>query len=93
MKILVTGATGFIGSHVTDALVQQGHDVSLCVRNAEQARRRWPRAETVTVDFSSVHSVADWLPHLTDVDVVINAVGIIRESVLQRYQALHTDAP
>ncbi len=27
MKILVTGADGFIGSHLTEALVQAGHDV------------------------------------------------------------------
>ncbi|EJL81412.1 NAD dependent epimerase/dehydratase, LLPSF_EDH_00030 family [Herbaspirillum sp. CF444] len=27
MKVLVTGADGFIGSHLTEALVRQGHDV------------------------------------------------------------------
>jgi nucleoside-diphosphate-sugar epimerase len=26
-KILVTGADGFIGSHLTEALVRAGHDV------------------------------------------------------------------
>jgi nucleoside-diphosphate-sugar epimerase len=31
-KVLVTGATGFIGSHVAHLLADQGHDVTLGVQ-------------------------------------------------------------
>ncbi len=34
MKVLVTGAAGFIGSHVVDALVERGNDVRALVRLA-----------------------------------------------------------
>jgi len=29
MKILITGGAGFVGSHLTDALLQKGHDVTI----------------------------------------------------------------
>lgn len=36
MKVLVTGGTGFVGACVVAALVEDGHDVRLLVRRAEQ---------------------------------------------------------
>ena len=37
MRILVTGATGFIGSHVLEKLVQEGHLVVATARNVQKA--------------------------------------------------------
>src|SRR4051812_11082322 len=39
MRIFLTGATGYIGAAVLDALVRAGHDVTALVRNNEKARR------------------------------------------------------
>lgn len=39
MRILVTGGTGFIGSHIVAALVERGHDVHLLVRNPDGIAR------------------------------------------------------
>ncbi len=93
MNILITGASGFIGSHITQALVNEGHKVTACVRSPKSVQQRWPGVRTIKVDFSRDHQVSDWLSRLENIDVVINAVGIIRETGSQTFDALHTAAP
>lgn len=41
MKVFVTGATGFIGSHAVKSLINNGHDVRLYVRNSEKASKMY----------------------------------------------------
>ena len=38
-RVLVTGGAGFLGSHLTDRLLEQGHDV-LCVDNLFTGTKR-----------------------------------------------------
>jgi uncharacterized protein (TIGR01777 family) len=42
MRILITGATGFIGSHLVRRLLAEGHAVAALTRNVEDARRVLP---------------------------------------------------
>lgn len=51
MKILVTGATGYIGGRLVPALVAAGHDVRAMARNPRKLdRRRWESVEVVPGD-------------------------------------------
>ena len=97
LHILVTGATGFVGSHVTRHLLARGHRVTACVRNVVAARRRFPETgatpEVIPCDFSRDLRPTDWVPRLAGIDAVVNTVGIIRELRGQSYAALHTKAP
>lgn len=93
MNILITGASGFIGGHIVQALLNAGHSVTACVRTPESNQKLWPEVSFIQADFTQDHLVSDWLPRLTDIDIVINAVGIIRETGKQTFDALHTKAP
>jgi nucleoside-diphosphate-sugar epimerase len=53
VKVLLTGATGFIGSHLARALVRRGHEVRAAVREGADTRRiadLLPSLERVTCD-------------------------------------------
>ena len=57
MKILVTGATGFIGRRVTKSLAEQGHELGLLVRpeSIQKARdqfRSYPSIQYIEADIS-----------------------------------------
>ncbi len=93
MHILITGASGFIGSHLTWALLQQGHQLTAAVRDPAPFCRLHPGANAVAIDFTQAIQPSDWLPALEGVDAVINTVGIIRESGNQTFDALHELAP
>ena len=55
MRILLTGATGYIGAAVLDALVRAGHDVTALVRDNSKAARMGGSSsgkENATIDLS-----------------------------------------
>ena len=91
MRVLLTGAHGFIGNAILNGLHAHGHQVVAAVH------RQQPLTTTdvsyVPVDFTHDHHSDDWLPRLKNIDVVINCVGIIRETSQQGFNALHRDAP
>jgi uncharacterized protein YbjT (DUF2867 family) len=87
MVILLTGATGFIGLHLLAALRSAGHGVIAA------ARHDVPNVQTIRVDFARDTDAETWMPRLKGIDVVINAVGILRESAQQSFDLTHTRAP
>lgn len=90
MRILITGASGFIGHALAAALLRAGH----VVRAAGRSPRGLPAgAIFVPADFTRDHEPAAWLPRLAGVDAVVNAVGILRETGAQSFDALHVRAP
>lgn len=91
MRILLTGASGFIGQHLLAALLAEGHYVICAQRSAPTLRH--PLLSCLPADFSQDTEKSVWLARLSGVDVVINAVGIFKEKGGQTFAALHTDTP
>jgi nucleoside-diphosphate-sugar epimerase len=86
MVILITGATGFIGRRLTGALRAAGHRVVTVGRHATGA-------DTIAADFTRDVSSSVWVRRLAGVDVVVNAVGILREHGNQTFENIHSRAP
>ncbi len=93
MRILVTGATGFVGSHIIKSLIKEGYDIKACARDEEKVRQFFPDYEFVFCDFMKDTQIDVWLSRLDGVDVVINTVGIIQESSSQTFDNLHAKTP
>ena len=81
MHILVTGAGGFIGSHVVEALVKAGHQVRALVRY--NSRGSWGHLDEASPEFRSAVEV-----HLGDV----TDPSMVRELVTDCDVVLHLAA-
>ena len=73
MKVLVTGASGFIGAPLTAALAQAGYDVRVAVRD------RRGRAFPPGIEIAFLPDLAgpiDWAPLVAGMDAVVHLAGI-----------------
>lgn len=75
MRVLVTGATGFVGRHLLPSLERAGHSLSLPLRDSG-AEARLPRKivpdERQTTVVGSIDDQTDWSEALRDADAVIH---------------------
>lgn len=93
MRVFLTGATGFIGQHLLRALSDRGHQVTCLARAAGAMSIQalaLPGVAVVEGEFTAPES---YRARVAGHDVVINAVGIIRETPRAHFAAVHTQAP
>lgn len=93
MKVLLTGANGFIGSFITAALLSAGHEVLAGVRNPTALEAQVTEISAFRIDLNTAINPALWKPHLKGIDAVINCAGILQASRGQDIWAIHHKAP
>ena len=90
MRLLVTGGTGFVGTHLVNALFRRGHDVAVLARHPDRARNRYNRpVERCRGDVLDPQTL---LRALAGRDAVIHLVGIIHEKRHQTFDRMHREA-
>ena len=76
MKIFVTGATGFVGHHVAQALAAEGHELRLLTRRSSNlANLEGIRGETVAGDLLTPESLR---PAIAGCDAVVHVAADYR---------------
>jgi nucleoside-diphosphate-sugar epimerase len=76
VRVLVTGASGFLGSHVAEQLANEGHTVRLLLRPSSSRRFLAGFSyETSTGDVTDVSSLAT---AVEEVDAVVHAAGLTK---------------
>ena len=87
MRVLVTGGTGFVGSHSVDAIRAAGHDVRLLVRDPAKAKRVFASRDLAADDLV-VGDVTDAIcveRALEGCDAVVHAAAVSDPDTCQRH--------
>jgi nucleoside-diphosphate-sugar epimerase len=89
-RVLVTGATGFVGSHVAQALVEAGYEVR-CGARATSDLRWISGLDTERVPLDVRGKPEDISRAVENVDVVVHAAGITRARRPEDYYSVNAE--
>ena len=92
MRICVLGGSGFVGRHLVERLVIDGHEVVVPSRNPSAHRDLLvlPGVRLVTADF---HTTLALRRHVSGMDAVVNLIGILHERRGGDFARIHVDIP
>jgi uncharacterized protein len=78
-KILITGGTGFVGTHLSRAWLEAGHEVTVLGTRSRQTEGDPPRLHRVAADTTRPGS---WQDEAADADLIFNLAG---RNIFQRW--------
>jgi len=90
-RVLLTGATGFVGSHIAKAFVEAGYDVRCGVRSTSNTRVLDGLAvEFVPLDLGRGGEIEAKV--VADAEIVVHAAGITRARRENEYHTVNAEA-
>jgi len=89
MKVLLTGANGFVGSHILERLCARGLDVVILLRPASSRQFLEPNLERVEVRLGSLGDDASLREALRGVTHVIHAAGCTKALRTREFYAVN----
>jgi UDP-glucose 4-epimerase len=76
MNFIVTGGAGFIGSHIVDNLIDNGHNVTILDNlSTGDVKNINSKAKFVQIDLSS-EKTDEIVPHFADIDMVFHCAAL-----------------
>ncbi len=93
MRVLVTGGTGFIGSHTTIALLEAGHEVCLLVRDPAKLERVFGARGLAAPEHrvGDVGDAASVRRALAGCDAVVHAAALVALDAARAREVLETN--
>jgi len=90
VRVMIAGASGFIGGHLARACAAAGHEVTCGGRRPPEGI---PGARQLALDYAALPPLEVLARELRGIDVVVNAVGILRPDSTRTFDALHARGP
>lgn len=88
MKVLLTGANGFVGSHIAEDLLEKGHQVEAVVR--QTSNLKWIKDLPIFYQIGSLNDELFLEKCIGGADIVIHCAGAVRAMRIEDYFKANT---